>query len=209
MGIVRKLLNNTRRPEGLLGRWMVGGMNRAHAAVADWGMGHLPVAAPAEIAELGCGGGRNAAALLRRYPAARVTALDYSEVSVEKAERVNRREIRRGRCRVVQGDVSRLPFGDGSFELVTAFETVYFWPGPVESFREVYRVLRPGGAFLIVNESDGLGPNDERWLTAIDGLRIYESGQLAAFLGEAGFTGLTVRRNEKKHWLSVLAVREA
>ena len=201
MGIVRKLLNNTRRPEGLLGRWMVGGMNRAHAAVADWGMGHLPVAAPAEIAELGCGGGRNAAALLRRYPAARVTALDYSEVSVEKA--------RRGRCRVVQGDVSRLPFGDGSFELVTAFETVYFWPGPVESFREVYRVLRPGGAFLIVNESDGLGPNDERWLTAIDGLRIYESGQLAAFLGEAGFTGLTVRRNEKKHWLSVLAVREA
>ena len=209
MGIVRKLLNNTRRPEGLLGRWMVGGMNRAHAAVADWGMGHLPVAAPAEIAELGCGGGRNAAALLRRYPAARVTALDYSEVSVEKAERVNRREIRRGRCRVVQGDVSRLPFGDGSFELVTAFETVYFWPGPVESFREVYRVLRPGGGFLIVNESDGLGPNDERWLTAIDGLRIYESGQLAAFLGEAGFTGLTVRRNEKKHWLSVLAVREA
>lgn len=42
MGIVRKLLNNTRRPEGLLGRWMAGSMNHAHAAVSDRGMRRLP-----------------------------------------------------------------------------------------------------------------------------------------------------------------------
>lgn len=53
MGILKTFFNNTRKPEGLLGKWMVGSMNHAHAAVSDWGMSHLPAAGPAEIAELG------------------------------------------------------------------------------------------------------------------------------------------------------------
>jgi hypothetical protein len=42
-----------------------------------------------------------------------------------------------GRCRVLRGDVSSLPFADGSFALATAFETVYFWPGLGKCFAEV------------------------------------------------------------------------
>ena len=155
MGIWKTFFNNTRKPEGLLGRCMVDSMNHAHAALADWGLSRLPETGPSQIAELGCGGGRNIRALLRKYPAATITALDYSEISVEKAKRVNREGLQAGRCQILQGDVSRLPFGDGSFDLATAFETVYFWPGPTDSFREVYRTLRPGGVFLIVNEADG------------------------------------------------------
>ena len=126
MGILKAFFNNTGKPEGLLGRWMVGSMNYAHAAVSDWGMGHLPAAVLGEIAELGCGGGRNVGALLRRFPSARVTALDYSAISVERTRRINRQAVQGGRCRVVQGDVSRLPFEDERFDLATAFETVYF-----------------------------------------------------------------------------------
>lgn len=208
MEILKLFFGNTRKPEGLLGRWMVVGMNRAHAEVADWGMQYLPQTGIAEIAELGCGGGRNVRALLQRYPTAKVTALDYSEISVEKTGRVNRREIQKGRCRVVQGDVSKLPFEDARFDLVTAFETVYFWPGPTESFREVYRILKPGGTFLIVNESDGMKAGDDKWLSAIDGLRIFNQAQLSGFLQEAGFSDITVYHNQKKHWLCVLAMRE-
>ena len=68
-------------------------MNHAHAALADWALSHLPETGPVKIAELGCGGGRNIRALLRKYPAATVTALDYSEISVEKAMRVNRKGL--------------------------------------------------------------------------------------------------------------------
>ena len=35
MGILKAFFNNTRKPKGLLGRCMVGSMNRAHAALAD------------------------------------------------------------------------------------------------------------------------------------------------------------------------------
>ena len=208
MGILKVFFNNTRKPEGLLGRCMVGSMNHAHAALADWGLRHLPETGPTEIAELGCGGGRNIRALLRKYPVATVTALDYSKISVEKDRSVNRKGLQAGRCRIIQGDVSHLPFENSAFDLVTAFETVYFWPGPTESFREVYRTLRPGGIFLIANESDGENSQDDKWLSVIDGMRIFNQIQLTTFLTEAGFSEVTVKRNTKKHWLCALAIRE-
>jgi len=104
--------------------------------------------------------------------------------------------------------VSHLPFEDGVLDLATAFETVYFWPGTADSFREVYRTLRAGGVFLIVNVSDGEVPQDDKWLSIIDGMRIFNEKQLTCFLTEAVYSKLIVKRNANKHWLCILAVRE-
>ena len=43
--------------------------------------------------------------MLKRYPQAAVTGLDYSEVSVKKSQEVNADAVQNGRCRIVQGDV--------------------------------------------------------------------------------------------------------
>ena len=94
MGIVKKLFNSTRKPEGLLGELMVKSMNKGHAAVSDWGMEHITKLHPSKIIDLGCGGGRNAAELLKRFPAATVHALDYSEVSVQKTKQFNQQAIK-------------------------------------------------------------------------------------------------------------------
>ena len=51
--------------------------------------------------------------------------------------------------------MAKLPFEDARFDAVTAFETVYFWPDPARCFREIWRVLKPGGTFLICNECGG------------------------------------------------------
>lgn len=98
MGLIKKYFSNTRKPDGILGKMMVSGMNKAHAGVSDWGIRHLSSIQPQTIIELGCGGGRNAAQLLNNFPKATLTALDYSEVSVEKTKQVNRREIQHKRC---------------------------------------------------------------------------------------------------------------
>jgi SAM-dependent methyltransferase len=49
---------------------------------------------------------------------------------------------------VLRGDVSHLPFADETFDLVTANMVVEHLAEPADQFREIARVLRPGGAFL-------------------------------------------------------------
>jgi SAM-dependent methyltransferase len=42
---------------------------------------------------------------------------------------------------------------DDKFDLVTALETQYYWPDLVTDMQEILRVLKPGGALLIIVES--------------------------------------------------------
>ena len=42
MALLRKFFNQTRKPEGFLGKLMLSGMNSGHAKLADWGLTHLP-----------------------------------------------------------------------------------------------------------------------------------------------------------------------
>jgi len=64
---------------------------------------------------------------------------------------------------------------------VTAFETVYFWPELAQNFREVYRVLKPGGVFFICNEANGETTKDDKWTQIIDGMTIYTDTALKEY----------------------------
>jgi ubiquinone/menaquinone biosynthesis C-methylase UbiE len=86
--------------------------------------------------------------MLKRASEGRVCGLDYSEVCVEKTTRLNRKAVRAGRAEIRLGSVSENPWPDNSFDVVTAFETIYFWPNFAGDLREVRRVLKPGGVFL-------------------------------------------------------------
>ena len=205
MGLYKKFINQTRKPEGFFGRMMVNGMNGGHAKLADWGMSHLVGAAPANIAELGCGGGRNTAELLKRYPKAKIAALDYSPVSVEKAKILNKDMIAAGRCAVLCGDVAKLPFEAGAFDLATAFETVYFWPGLEHCFAEVCRILKPGGAFMICNESDGTDETSLKFEKIIEGMKCYTVEEISAALTAAGFSDVAADHYNGKPWITVIA----
>ena len=198
---------NTRKPKGFLGNIMINKMNAGHAKLSDWGLSHLKNIKPSEIADLGCGGGINVAKLIKLFPEANVTGLDYSSVSVKKSEEENRESINNGVCNIVRADVSAMPFESETFDLITAFETVYFWPGPLISFKEVYRTLKPGGTFMIVNEFDGIAEREAKYEKLIDGLKIFNKEQLTDLLKEAGFNKITVNHEEKKHWLCILAVK--
>ena len=205
MGLYRKFVNQTRKPEGTLGKMMVNGMNSGHAKMADWGMSHLPEISPMQIAELGCGGGRNAGELSKRFPQARVVAVDYSEVSVEKAKDYNRALINTGKMVVQQGDVSNLNLPAESFDLATAFETIYFWPGLEKCFAQVFKILKPGGTFMIVNESDGTDDASLKYEQIIDGMKCYTVEQISSALKSAGFSEVTSDHFEGKPWITVIA----
>ena len=205
MALLRKFFNQTRKPEGFLGRLMLSSMNSGHAKLADWGLAHLPELSASAAVDLGCGGGRNAGELLKKYPTAHVTAIDYSALCVEKAARYHRAMIAAGRCTVRQGDISDLQLPEAAFDLATAFETVYFWPGLETCFAQAAKVLKPGGYFLICNESDGTDPTSVKFETIIDGMKNYTPQEIEAALKAAGFSRVETHHHPAKPWVAVLA----
>ncbi len=211
MGFVRRsitrIFTNYAKPDGPVGTFITAGMNPGHAKVRRWGLEHLTGLRPQRIVELGCGGGAAVRDLLRRYPEATVTGVDHSDVAVAMTEKVNRGAITAGRATAVLAAVTDLPFDDGTFDLATAFETVYFWPGPVESFREVHRVLAPGGTFLVVNESDGGHPAEPVFSGIIEGIRFWTPEELDGFLREAGFANVSIDHDTDRHRVVLRAVK--
>ena len=194
---------NTRKPEGFGGKIMVAMMNVGHSAVARWGLQFLNAAPDAKVLDCGCGGGANMKRLLKKYPQGIVKGIDYSSVSVKKARRLNQAAIQDGRCVVWQGSVEHIIFAKDWFDVVTAFETVYFWPDLPQCFLEVWRVLKPRGIFLICNESNGDTDKDEKWTRIIGGMTIYKDTELEAYLEQAGFRDVQIHK--RKSWLCVTA----
>ena len=205
MALLRRFFNQTRKPEGFLGKLMLSTMNSGHAKLADWGLSHLPELSVSAAVDLGCGGGRNAGELCKKFPAAHVTAVDYSALCVEKAAEYNRAMISDGRCTVQQVDVSDLRLPASSFDLATAFETIYFWPGLEKCFAQAANVLKPGGYFLICNESDGADPASAQFEKIIDGMTNYTPQEIEAALKAAGFSEIKTDHHPARPWITVLA----
>lgn len=194
---------NTCKPKGIGGKIMVHMMNTGHSSMAEWGFTHMEIQSDDVCLDIGCGGGANVRKLLENSPYGRVTGIDYSEISVEKTRKINKAGIESKRCEILQGDVMKLPFRDEIFDVITAFETIYFWPDICEAFKQVYKILKVGGTFMICNESNGENPRDEKWTNRIQGMKIYNSEQIKKFLEDAGFTDVKVDKT-KKGWICVV-----
>ena len=158
---------NTCKPKGIGGKIMVNMMNTGHSSMAEWGFTHIEIRNNYICLDIGCGGGANVKRLLAKTPYGKVTGIDYSEISVIKSQKINKAEIENRRCEILQGNVMKLPFGNETFDIITAFETIYFWPDINEAFKQVYRVLKGSGTFMICNESNGENSKEEKWTKII------------------------------------------
>lgn len=194
---------NTCKPEGIGGKIMVNMMNAGHSSMAEWGFTHMEIQSDNVCLDIGCGGGANVKKLLVKTPYGKVIGIDYSEVSVIKSSKINKAEIENKHCEILQGNVMKLPFRKETFDIITAFETIYFWPDINEAFKQVYRVLKVSGTFMICNESNGENSKEEKWIKIIQGMKIYNSEQIKKSLEDAGFTDIKIHKN-KKGWLCVV-----
>ena len=150
--------------------------------MAEWGFTHIEIRNDYRCLDIGCGGGANVKKLLVKTPYGNVIGIDYSEVSVIKSSKINKAEIENKHCEILQGNVMKLPFRKETFDIITAFETIYFWPDINEAFKQVYRVLKVSGTFMICNESNGENSKEEKWTKIIQGMKIYNSEQIKKYL---------------------------
>ena len=202
--MVAEKITQCRKPHGDEGFETIENMNENHREISEFAFGIVNVGKNDRILDIGCGGGVNIEKFLKLTDS-NVDGLDYSEVSVEASLAQNRKAVDDGRCRIIQADVRQMPIGDEEYDLVSAFETIYFWPEIQESFREVSRVIKPNGQFLIAQGTDGNHPDDEMWLATVEGMHVYTATDLKKYLLDAGFKSVESHVKENDYIMVVIA----
>ena len=188
--------DNMRKPQGKLGNIQLKSMNKEHTPVSLWGLKHLDIKEDDIILDVGCGGGINLKRMAQK--AKKVYGIDYSIESVKLSREVNEDNIKKGKVEVLEGNVQSLPFDDNTFDIVTAFETVYFWPDIKNSFGEVKRVLKPGGIFLIGMESNGSDNFIMRFWSRFIDMKVYSDSEIKEFLDYNDFSNITIYLRDGK-----------
>jgi SAM-dependent methyltransferase len=136
-----------------------------------------PRRGPVRVLDAGCGTGALLDRLAER-PDVELFGLDFSGQALAYTHQ-------RGHTRLVQGDLTRLPFPDGTFDVITALDVVEHIEEDERALREVNRVLRPEGVLLMSVPAFRFlwGPHD----TALRHFRRYTAGELDALVRHCGF----------------------
>ena len=208
-----ELLLNARKPEGKLGDKLIDNMNINHEALAQWSLSHLDISEDDCILDIGCGGGVNVERFLK-ITENKVFGLDYSNLAVERSVELNRLAIDDGRCEIIHGSVSDLPFENDIFDIVTAFETLYFWPDFLNDLKEIHRVLKDDGILFIANEALPKEYDErQKHIMELLDMSIYSQSELEVSLQKVGFSSVKSHIKESKDsftgddadWICVIA----
>ena len=193
--IFKDFFSQCARPEGFMGRCMLRFMNFGHAPLTNWGLDHVTFRDGMTMLDVGCGGGATLKRLLKRSTGGKVFGIDISEERVAKARSLNK-QLLGSQVFVEQESADSLPWAPQTFDVVTAVETVYFWPDLQKCFQEVKRVLKPGGQFAIMLE---VIEGDSMWTNVVDGMTVYPPEQLKDMLEQAGFSDVEMFRKRPSY----------
>jgi ubiquinone/menaquinone biosynthesis C-methylase UbiE len=201
------------RPTGLMGRFVLWNMNSRHSKVTDWGLARVVVEKHHTILDVGCGGGRAVRKLAAMATVGKVYGVDHSPASVAFATKTNKKAVAAGQVSIIEGSVSRLPFPDRTFDLITAIETHFWWPDLAGDMRELLRMLKPGGTLLVIAEVYR-GANTttarlvEKYLPAT-GMKFLTADEHQELFAHAGYDDIHVTVDPRKGWIAVTGVKPA
>jgi ubiquinone/menaquinone biosynthesis C-methylase UbiE len=112
------------------------------AAYLEKALSGIPEDFAGKLLEVPVGTGVLTMPVYATLPQADITCLDYSPDMMAAAKRRAPDNVR-----FVQGDVGKLPFGDGTFDIVLSMNGFHAFPDKESAYRETFRVLKPGGTF--------------------------------------------------------------
>lgn len=206
--MLKALFRNAGHPGvNMFGSLMLWMMGHGHQKMQLWTQQFFQIPPDGKVLDIGCGGGRNIDNMRRIAPEATFHGVDCSPLCIKKSGERNRKAVKAGKAFFSLGTVSLLPYEDNAFDLAIASETIYFWPRPADDFKEVYRVLKPSGSFLICNEV-AEPKQAEKWVDVVGQMRVYTKKELHGLLTRAGFSDVGIHLHENGHWLCITARKQ-
>ena len=196
---------NPGKPTGEAGKQMLERMNQSHFELTGWALNFFNVKENDSILDIGCGGGMTLKRLGEFSPNCKLYGIDHSPVAVEESVKLNKNLIDSGKMTIEEASVESLPFVDNFFDRVITVESFYFWPNPVENLKEVLRVLKTGGKFLLVADIYGKEGLSEETL---DNIKIFNllnptKTEFREMFEKSGFADIEIHLKDGTDWIAV------
>lgn len=183
-------------------------LQRLAARLADFPQAHL--------LDLGCGAGH--ASFVAAQQVAQVTAYDLSSQMLSVVASAAQ-DKGLSNITTQQGYAEVLPFADASFGVVISRYSAHHWHDVGQALREVKRVLKPGGVFIIMDVMSPGHPLRDIWLQTVEALRDtshvrnYSSGEWLQMINEAGLISRSLMTDrlplEFSSWVARMRTPEA
>ncbi len=150
------------------------------------------------LLDVGCGTGTLLSCLAADPHAEQLVGLDFAPEMARRAAAKFTRNAQADKLSVVCGDAERLPFADGSFDVLTCCNSFHHYPNQAHAVREFARVLRPGGLAVLI---DGFRDNVIGWVvfdvfvTAVErDVHHAAWSQIRRLFADAGLTRIRQRK---------------
>jgi ubiquinone/menaquinone biosynthesis C-methylase UbiE len=115
----------------------------------EWFKGKFPLDSGSEILEIGCGGGVGGGLIFDRFKPTRLYLSDLDIKMVRRARSFARSQ-NLSNVHICQADATHLPYGDQRFDAVFGFGFLHHVPRWRTSLIDVARILKPGGAYYLL-----------------------------------------------------------
>jgi SAM-dependent methyltransferase len=187
-GLARQLS----RPEGVRGRIVARGLNRGNSTVIAAAVDATGLRAGQVGADIGFGGGLGLQLLLDRVaPEGRVHGVELSDTMLAAARRSHGGETTARRLVLSKGTLGGLPIEDGEVDGLITVNTLYFVDDVGAAFREIARVLAPGGRAVV-------GVGDPEWMArdAVVSTPVFRLRPVADLVAGLEAAGLDVREQQ-------------
>lgn len=137
------------------------------------------------ILEIGHGNGGHIAYLLHKAEQLKYFGIDISETIIAEARRINESFIKENQVSFKLSDGESIPFEAPTFDKIFTVNTIYFWKNPIQYLKEIKRVLKSNGLFVLCFA-------DKTFMQSLPftqyGFELYDQETVTKLLGESGFT---------------------
>lgn len=173
-------------------------MNTAHTGMNKWAFEKLKVREDSIMLDIGCGGGKTINILSKINDYEKIYGIDYSEQAVKDSIKSNIKDVETGKVSILKANVTDIPFTEGFFDIITAFQTYYFWGDLENGVEETFRVLKQGGCFMIIAEVYKINYHMNSYKT---------KEEMEQLLISTGFHTINFYENKTKGWLCVKGIK--
>jgi ubiquinone/menaquinone biosynthesis C-methylase UbiE len=175
-----------RKPSGIFGKVVMSLVfDIGNAFLNNFVSELLSVQSGDHVIDIGCGTGKLISNLSRQVSDGYFEGIDYSATMVSKARKKNKKKIKFGKIKIIEGDFDQLSYKNKSFNKVSSVNTIYFWPQPEFTAQKISNILKIGG--LLVVGFEDIKQLEQRNLNR-NIFNLYTANDVIDLLANSGFS---------------------